>query len=47
MYKNFKLDNTQRELILNNLDENGKLSCLKSFKVARLIGVKPIQMSDI
>ncbi|WP_419770098.1 MAG: ModE family transcriptional regulator [Candidatus Marinarcus sp.] len=42
----FQLDNTQKELLLNNLDEEGKLSCLKAFKVARLIGVKPIEMSD-
>lgn len=44
--KVFTLDNTQKELILTNLDEEGKLSCLKAFKVARLIGVKPIEMSD-
>ena len=41
-----KLDSTQKELLLNNLDEEGKLSCLKAFKVARLIGLKPIDMSD-
>ncbi|NVJ52693.1 MAG: ModE family transcriptional regulator [Campylobacteraceae bacterium] len=40
------LDETQKELILSNLDDNGRLSCLKAFKVARLIGVKPIEMSD-
>lgn len=40
------LDETQKELVLTNLDEAGKLSCLKAFKVARLIGVKPIQMSE-
>ncbi|WP_417327213.1 ModE family transcriptional regulator [Halarcobacter sp.] len=40
------LDKTQKELILSNLDDNGRLSCLKAFKVARLIGVKPIEMSD-
>jgi len=42
----FQLDITQKELVLTNLDEEGKLSCLKAFKVARLIGVKPIEMSD-
>lgn len=44
--KKVVLDETQKELILTNLDENGKLSCLKSFKVARLIGLKPIEMSE-
>ena len=42
-----KLDNIQKELLLTNLDEDGKLSCLKAFKVARLIGRKPIEMSAI
>ncbi|PPK58804.1 ModE family transcriptional regulator [Malaciobacter marinus] len=42
-----KLDNIQKELILTNLDEDGKLSCLKAFKVARLIGKKPKEMSAI
>ncbi len=45
--KPIKLDNTQKDLILTNLDSQGKLSCLKAFKVARLIGVKPIEMSDV
>ena len=36
-----ELDEIQRELILTNLDEEGKLSCLKAFKVARLIGRNP------
>lgn len=44
---NIKLDNIQKELILTNLDEHGKLSCLKAFKVARLIGRKPKEMSAI
>jgi hypothetical protein len=43
----FKLDNIQRDLIMTNLDEDGKLSCLKAFKVARLIGRKPKEMSGI
>lgn len=44
---NIKLDKIQTELIMTNLDEDGKLSCLKSFKVARLIGRKPKEMSAI
>lgn len=46
MPNNIVLDKTQKELVLNNLDEQGKLSCLKAFKVARLIGLKPIEMSE-
>lgn len=42
-----ELDNTQKDLLLTNLDEDGKLSCLKAFKVARLIGVKPKDMDYI
>ena len=41
------LDEIQKELLLTNLDEDGKLSCLKAFKVARLIGKKPKEMSTI
>ena len=44
---NIKLDNIQTELLMTNLDEDGKLSCLKAFKVARLIGRKPKEMSAI
>lgn len=44
--KHINLDETQKELILTNLDDDGKLSCLKAFKVSRLIGIKPIDMSD-
>jgi len=44
--KHIKLDETQKELVMTNLDNDGRLSCLKAFKVARLIGVKPIDMSD-
>lgn len=40
------LDETQKNFILTNLDENGKLSCLKAFKVSRLINLKELQMSD-
>lgn len=42
-----ELDNIQKELLMTNLDEEGKLSCLKAFKVARLIGRKPKEMSAI
>ena len=42
-----KLDDTQRDLLLTNLDGDGRLSCLKAFKVARLIGVKPKEMDQI
>lgn len=42
-----ELDNTQKDLLLTNLDGEGKLSCLKAFKVARLIGVKPKEMDEI
>ncbi|WP_044415367.1 hypothetical protein [Halarcobacter anaerophilus] len=41
------LDDTQMDLLMTNLDEDGKLSCLKAFKVARLIGVKPKEMDAI
>ena len=44
---NFKLDKIQTDLVMTNLDEDGKLSCLKAFKVARLIGRKPKEMSGI
>ncbi len=42
-----KLDNAQKELLMTNLDEDGKLSCLKAFKVARLIGKNPKEMASI
>lgn len=46
LHKQITLDNTQKQYILENLDPDGRLSCLKSFKVARLIGLDPIDMSD-
>ncbi len=46
LQKHIQLDNTQKQYILENLDPDGRLSCLKSFKVARLIGLQPIEMSD-
>ncbi len=42
-----KLDNIQTDLLMTNLDDDGKLSCLKAFKVARLIGIKPKDMATI
>jgi len=42
-----ELDNIQKEFLMTNLDEEGKLSCLKAFKVARLIGKKPNEMNAI
>lgn len=40
------LDEIQKEFIFTNLDNNGKLSCLKAFKVAKLINLTSFQMSD-
>ncbi|MGB1226861.1 MAG: ModE family transcriptional regulator [Poseidonibacter sp.] len=45
--KSFELDNIQKELIMTNLDEDGKMSCLNAFKVARLIGREAKEMSAI
>lgn len=42
-----RLDNIQKDLLYTNLDEDGKLSCLKAFKVARLIGMKPKDMAQV
>lgn len=44
--KIIELDETQKGFIFDNLDEDGKLSCLKAFKVSRMLGLKPIEMSD-
>lgn len=46
MQKVINLDETQKKLLHTNLDENGKLSCIKAFKVARLIGIEAIDMAD-
>ena len=46
MKKN-RLDKTQIDLIMTNLDGEGKLSCLNAFKVARLIGKKPSEMAEV
>ncbi|RXJ96464.1 ModE family transcriptional regulator [Malaciobacter molluscorum] len=42
-----RLDNIQTELLMTNLDEDGKLSCLKAFRVAKLIGINPKDMQEI
>jgi hypothetical protein len=42
-----KLDSTQMDLVHTNLDKDGKLSCLKAFKVAKLIGMKPKDMAEV
>lgn len=42
-----KLDSIQTDLVMTNLDKNGNLPCLKAFKVAKLIGVKPKEMAAI
>ena len=42
-----KLDSTQTDLVLTNLDESGALSCVKAFKVAKLIGMEPNNIAQI
>ena len=42
-----KLDSTQMDLVLTNLDADGALSCIKAFKVAKLIGMKPKNIAQI
>ncbi len=42
-----KLDSIQTDLVLTNLDENGTLSCIKAFKVAKLIGMEPKNIAEI
>lgn len=42
-----KLDSIQTDLVLTNLDENGALSCINAFKVAKLIGKEPKHMAQI
>jgi len=42
-----KLDSIQTDLVLTNLNENGELSCIKAFKVAKLIGMKPKDMAEV
>jgi len=43
----FQLNELQKSIIDKNLDEEGKLSCLKAFSVARKIGYNKLQMSAI
>jgi len=42
-----KLDELQKSIVKNNLDEMGKLSCIKAFTVAKKIGHKLLDMSAI
>jgi len=42
-----KLDSIQTDLVQTNLNENGELSCIKAFKVAKLIGMKPSDMAEV
>ncbi|MGB1226697.1 MAG: ModE family transcriptional regulator [Poseidonibacter sp.] len=42
-----KLDSIQTDLVLTNLDENGALSCVKAFRVAKLIGMEPKVIAQI
>lgn len=44
---NFNLTQEQKNIIFENLDEDGKLSCIKSFKVAKKIGCEFKDMSAI
>jgi len=46
---NIKIDlsKKQKQVIKDHLNDDGKLPCLKAFKVAKLIGVKPIEISTI
>ncbi len=46
LQKIINLDEVQKNHIFSNLDENGRLPCIKAFKVARLIALKPKDMSD-
>ena len=43
----FNLTQEQKNIIFENLDEYGKLSCIKSFKVAKKIGCELKDMSAI
>lgn len=44
---NIKLDELQKNIVKNNLDEMGKLSCIKAFSVAKKIGHDLLDMSAI
>lgn len=46
LQKEISLKAEQKEIILKNLNEEGKLPCLKAFKVARKIGLESLEMSD-
>jgi hypothetical protein len=42
-----KLNELQQSIIKNNLDDEGKLSCIKAFSVAKKIGHELLDMSAI
>lgn len=44
---NIKLDEVQKSIVKNNLDVDGKLSCIKAFSVAKKIGYDLLDMSAI
>ena len=44
---NIKLDELQQNIVKKSLDENGKLSCIKAFSVAKKIGHDLLDMSAI
>lgn len=44
---NIKLDELQKDIVEKSLDENGKLSCIKAFSVAKKIGHDLLDMSAI
>ena len=44
---NIKLTELQKNIIKKNLDDEGKMSCLKAFSVAKKIGHELIDMSAI
>lgn len=46
MKKEIALNDEQKKVLHSNLDENGKLSCIRTFKVARLMKVEAIDMAD-
>jgi hypothetical protein len=44
---NIKLDKLQQSIVRKNLDDDGRLSCIKAFSVARKIGHNLLDMSAI
>lgn len=46
MYKEIHLNEEQKEILRSNLNEEGRISCLKAFKVSRLMKIDILDMSD-